>query len=119
MVMLELVGSGAWCLSARAIARTTCSTAFEVPSTASYVAHPRPRLRRQGTRDNTLACNAIPQKRGLQSHSVTNLTAEGRRHIYKKPDFSRTDSTRNNRLIALCNRLYITTIWIFLDVCRL
>ena len=70
-------------------------------------------------RDNTLACNAIPQKRDLQSHSFTNLTAESRRHIYKKPDLSRPDSMRNNRLIALCNRLYITTGWIFLDVCRL
>jgi hypothetical protein len=70
-------------------------------------------------RDNPLACNAIPQKRDLQSHSFTNLTAESRRHIYKKPDFSRTDSMRNNRLVALCNRLYITTGWIVLDVCRL
>jgi len=70
-------------------------------------------------RDNTLACNAIPQKRDLQSHSFTNLTSESRRHIYKKPDFSRTDSMENYRLIALCNRLYITTGWIFLDVCRL
>ncbi len=70
-------------------------------------------------RDNTLACNAIPRKRDLQSHSFTNLTAESRRHVYKKPDFSRTDSMRNNILVALCNRLYITTGWLFLDLCRL
>jgi DNA-binding HxlR family transcriptional regulator len=70
-------------------------------------------------RDNTLACNAIPQKRDLQSHSFTNLTAESRRHIYKNPDFSGPDSMRNNRLIAFCNPLYITTGWIVLDVCRL
>ena len=76
-------------------------------------------------RDNPLARNAILQKRDLQSHSFTNLTAESRRRIYKKPDFSRANSMINNRLIVLYNRLlyatslYITTGWIFLNVCRL
>jgi hypothetical protein len=56
-------------------------------------------------RDNTLACNAIPQKRDPQSHSFTNLTAESRGRIYEKPDFSRPDSMRNNIPVVLCNRL--------------
>jgi hypothetical protein len=56
----------------------------------------------------------------IRNHiSFTNLTAESRRHIYKKPDFSHPDSMINNRLIALYNQLHITTGLIVLDVCRL
>ena len=69
-------------------------------------------------RDNPLACNSIPQKCDPQPHSFRNLTAESRRHIYKKPDFSRTDAMGKNIMVALYNWLHITTSCIFLDIRR-
>ena len=111
--MLELLRSGAWGLSARAIARPRVQKhlrCHQLRRTSpilglGYGARER--------RHNPLACNTIPQKRELPSHLFTNLAVESWEHIYKKPDFSRTASMRTNRLIVLCKRLYIATGWRF------